>query len=182
MFLELNFNNMGRGSAEDYVEGVGLEVTPDDNRDHFADDVSIDAVTGGEGYSSTPPTSGRHWDGWVSCGFYSVEQIVPDERIVHNMEHGNVILSYNLTDPAQVEELEDVFDSIGSTNQWGVARYYDRIPEGTIALTTWGVIDGPMDGIDQERIERFFETYSGAISPEFPGGAPCTQNGVMDPA
>ena len=173
----------GGGDASEYVEGVGEAVPTTEDRTHFAPNFTIADITDGAGYTTTPPTSGRHWDGWVSCGFYGVDQPVPDERIVHNMEHGNIVVSYNLTDPEQVKELEDAFDSIGLTDRWGVARYYDKIPEGTVALTTWGVIDGPMDGIDRGRMERFFEEYSGTLSPEFPnGGADCTRGGVMNPA
>jgi len=181
--LPLNFGGGGQGSADGYVQGIGVAVDTSEDRTHFADTFTIDQVTGGEGYSTTPPTSGRHWDGWAACGFYGPDQPLPDERIIHNMEHGNIIVSYNFSDPDQISELEDVFDSIGRTNLWGVARFYDQIPEGTVALTTWGVIDGPMDGIQQDRIEQFFEAYSGILSPEFPNsGTPCTTGGVMNPA
>ena len=180
--LPVNFG-VGRGSADGYVDGVGVEVETSEDRTHFADNFTIADVSGGEGYSTTPPTSGRHWNGWAACGFYGPAEVLADERILHNLEHGNVVLSYNFTDPDRVAELEDVFDSIGRTNLWGVARFYDQIPEGTVALTTWGVIDGPMEGIQSDRIEQFFEAYSGTLSPEFPnGGAPCTTGGVMNPA
>ncbi len=181
--LPLNFGGIGQGSADGYVQGIGTQVDTSEDRAHFADSYTIEQVSNGEGYSTTPPTSGRHWNGWAACGFYGPDQILADERIIHNMEHGNIVVSYNFTEPEQIQELEDVFDSIGKTNLWGVARFYDRIPEGTVALTTWGVIDGPMDGIQKDRIEAFFDAYSGTLSPEFPnGGAPCTQGGVMNPA
>ena len=167
----------GTGSADGYVDGVGEQLAVPDDRGHFPDTLSITAVNP-DGYT-VPPTSGQHWNGWVSCGFYTAA--VPDERIVHNMEHGNIIVHYNLPDPAQVDELRDAYDSIGETGSWGVARPYDAIPEGTIALTTWGVRDGPMEGIDRERMAQFFELYSGKLGPEFPNGAPCTQGGVMGP-
>ena len=181
--LPVNFGG-GRGSADGYVEGVGTQVQTSEDRTHFDDSYTIDQVSpDGQGYSTTPPTSGRHWNGWAACGFYGPDQTLADERILHNLEHGNIVVSYNLTDPDQIQELEDTFESIGKTNLWGVARFYDKIPEGTVALTTWGVIDGPMDGIQKDRIESFFDAYSGTLSPEFPnGGAPCTQGGVMNPA
>ena len=181
--LPVNFGGGGQGRADGYVQGIGTEVETSEDRTHFADNFTITDVTDGEGYSTTPPTSGRHWNGWAACGFYGPDQPLPDERIIHNMEHGNIVVSYNFSDPDQIAELEDVFDSIGRTNLWGVARFYDQIPEGTVALTTWGVIDGPMDGIQKDRIEQFFEAYSGTLSPEFPNsGAPCTTGGVMNPA
>ena len=178
--IPLGGGNDGSGSTGDtdgYVGGIGMLIEISDDRGHFPDTLSITSVNP-DGYT-IPPTSGQHWNGWVSCGFYTAP--VPDERIVHNMEHGNIIVHYNLPDPAQVDELRAAYDSIGETERWGVARPYDQIPEGTIALTTWGVRDGPMDTIDRERMARFFESYSGKLGPEFPNGAPCTQGGVMSP-
>ena len=204
--LPVNFGGGGsrQGEASGYVDGIGTQVDAPEDRAHFADSFTIYDVTNQEGYSTTPPTSGRHWNGWVQCGWYT--EAVPDERIVHNMEHGNIILSYNLADQAQIDELQDAYESIGLTNRWGVARPYDpgpdaegndRFPEGTIALTTWGVInkwhvddlgaDGDTIGVGKERIEEFFRAYSGTLSPEFPAiegrpaGADCTRGGVMNP-
>ena len=191
--LPLNFGGSGTGSADGYVDGIGEQLTVAASRDHFPDTVNITAVNP-DGYT-VPPTSGQHWNGWVQCGFY--RELVPDERIVHNMEHGNIIVHYNLADDAQIDELASAFDAIGLTNLWGVARPYqpgdDLFPEGSISLTTWGVRDTwnvrqvddannyQIIGIDKERIERFFEAYAGKLGPEFPNGAPCTQGGVMSP-
>ena len=195
-----NFGGTGQGEASEFVEGIGVEAELAPSAAHFPDNLFIADVVPG-GYLTTPPTSGRHWNGWVQCGFYT--NPVPDERIVHNMEHGNIVVSYNLADQAQIDELQDAFDDIGLTNAWGVARPYDPgtldadgnelFPEGTIALTTWGVIDKwnvrevddadnhRIVGVDKDRIERFFEAYSGKLGPEFPNGAPCTTGGVMNP-
>ena len=174
------------GSADAYIPGIGRQIEIAGNVDHFRDDVNIGAVVP-DGYRTVdddgvaiPPTSGRHWDRWASCGFYT--EPVPDERIVHNMEHGNIIVSYNLTEQADIDALRAAYDGIDLTRQWGVARPYDGIAEGTVALTTWGVVDGPIDGIDPARIALFFESYAGKLGPEFPNGAPCTQGGVMNPA
>jgi hypothetical protein len=178
VILPVNFGGSGQGEASEYVEGIGTQSEVSPSQEHFPDTLNIGEVVP-EGYLTTPPTSGRHWNGWVQCGFYTSP--VPDERIVHNMEHGNIIVSYNLTDQAQIDALAEAFDDIGLTNAWGVARPYDEIPEGTIYLTTWGVIDGPMHEVDGDRIERFFEAYSGKLGPEFPNGAPCTTGGTMNP-
>ena len=42
---------------------------------------------------------------------------------------------------------------------------YDQIPEGQVAVATWGVLD-LMDGIDPERIKTFFDAYFGNLGPE----------------
>ena len=178
-----------QGRATAYIPGIGHEVDVIDDVTHFSEEFTISDIVDG-GYSTTPPTSGRHWGRWASCGFYRNgiqpdTEPVPDEVIVHNMEHGNIILSYNITDEAQVDTLEADFNSIGDARLWGVARYYDKIPEGQIVLTTWGVIDQwnlADAGIDpRTRMGRFFDAYSGALGPEFPNGSPCTSGGSMNP-
>ncbi len=171
-------------TAVAYIPGIGRQIEVAGDVGHFPDNLDITAVVP-EGYHTVdpddpnvaiPPTSGRHWDRWASCGFYT--EPVPDERIVHNMEHGNIIVSYNLTDQAEIDALKAAYEAIDLTADWGVARPYDGIAEGAVALTTWGVVDGPMVGVDAARIERFFDAYAGKLGPEFPNGAPCTQGGV----
>lgn len=48
-------------------------------------------------YNSNPPTSGDHWDKPTDWGVYTEE--LPDERAVHNLEHGGVWITYNCSVP-----------------------------------------------------------------------------------
>ena len=159
----------GLGSYSEYQEGIGVQQPEMPSRDHVDEGVTVE-------YSTTPPTSGEHWDFWARCGFY--EDGLPDERIVHNLEHGNIVVSYNLTEPADVERLRDFMDGFDLAPDWAVTRFYPEIAEGTVALSTWGVLD-TMQGVDEDRIERFFDAYAGRLGPEFPDGAPCAVTGVM---
>lgn len=43
-------------------------------------------------YNSNPPSSGWHYASPVDPGFY--DKAVPDEYIVHNLEHGDVWIAY----------------------------------------------------------------------------------------
>ena len=160
----------GVGTHREYVEGVGEQQEIMPSRIHVPEEQSVD-------YSTTPPTSGDHWDWWARCGFY--EDGLPDERIVHNLEHGNVVVSYNLPDGPELERLKEFMDDFELAPSWAITRFYDEIPEGTVALSTWGVLD-TMQGVDEDRIERFFRHYAGTLGPEFPNGAPCTTSGVMN--
>ena len=159
----------GLGRYTEYQEGIGVEQTLMPTLNHVPETQRVD-------YSTTPPTSGDHWDFWARCGFY--EDGMPDERIVHNLEHGNIVVSYNLPNPADVDQLRDFMDGFDLAPDWAVTRFYDKIPEGTVALSTWGVLD-EMVGVDEDRIERFFDAYAGRLGPEFPNGAPCAVTGVM---
>ena len=114
-------------------------------------------------YNTTPPTSGDHWPRWANCGFY--QQGLPDELIVHNLEHGHIVVSYNLATLEQVNLLRAGFRESSFSREWGVARFYDKISAGTVVVTAWGGLD-TMNGIDLERIETFFKTYAGGLGPE----------------
>jgi hypothetical protein len=114
-------------------------------------------------YNTTPPTSGDHLAGWADCGFYPGG--LPDELIVHNLEHSNIVVSYNLPAGDDVERLRSVMDNLGLATDWGVTRFYDKIPEGTVALAAWGRLD-TVQGVDRGKITRFFDAYADALGPE----------------
>ena len=149
------------GASQEYVEGVGVrqEFMPVGPRGLNAH------VSGNEivSYNTSPPTSGDHWSTPANCGIYA--DGLADERIVHNLEHGNIVVSYNLASPEDVDQLKDTVNSIGLSAVWGITRFYDKIPVGTVAVSAWGVLD-QMDGVDRERISRFFDTYAGSLGPE----------------
>ena len=139
-------------------------------RIHFPNQLRIGDVIPG-GYDTVPPTSGPHWNAWSDCGFYNYP--LPDELLVHNLEHGNIIVSYNLTTEAEIAALRQAVDAIPLAAEYAIIRRYLDIPEGMVALTTWGVLDR-MVGVDAERIAAFFAAYPGNTGPEFANGLPCT--------
>jgi hypothetical protein len=150
------------GTADAYVEGVGEKQEVMRTKNHVdlnSDD--DDDVT----YNSAPPASGDHWSIPQRCGFFT--DPVPDEQIVHNLEHSNIVISYNLPNQADVDALKDVYNELeeGWRVHFTVARPYDEIADGQVALSAWGVID-VMDGVDAERIEEFFQHYVGRLGPE----------------
>ena len=156
-----------RGDSDQYVEGIGVQHDILPSRTHVSESTTVE-------YNTIPGTSGDHWAMWSRCGFF--EDGLPDERVVHNLEHGNIVVSYNLTTPEEVKELREVMGSVGLAGVLGVTRFYDKIELGTVALSAWGVSD-TMTGIDEERINKFFETYGGTLGPE--GNIPCLNSGVM---
>jgi Protein of unknown function (DUF3105) len=55
-------------------------------------------------WNSFPPTSGRHYVNPLPFGLYT--EVVPEIRLVHNLEHGAVILQYgNKVPAAQVRQI-----------------------------------------------------------------------------
>ncbi len=159
----MNFNRTSapEGSAHEYVEGVGLKqvlmpVGPTGLNEHVPMGQTVE-------YSTVPPTSGDHWDTQARCAFY--EDGLPDERIVHNLEHGIIVVSYNLETLGEVNDLKEAMDSIELASLWGLTRFYDQLPVGTVAAATWGVSD-TMQGVDRDRLATFIETYAGNLGPE----------------
>ncbi|OGE32521.1 hypothetical protein A3C59_01470 [Candidatus Daviesbacteria bacterium RIFCSPHIGHO2_02_FULL_36_13] len=44
-------------------------------------------------YNSNPPTSGTHFPVWAKKGVY--DRVISDGHLVHSLEHGYVVISYN---------------------------------------------------------------------------------------
>ena len=147
-------------------EPIEHEIMP--TRDHVAEGVPVT-------YNSIPPTSGDHWSKWSRCGFFPLR--IPDERLVHNLEHGNIVVSFNLATSEEVGRLLEALEDIDMSADWGVSRSYDQIPPGTVAVAAWGVSD-TMLGVIPERIQSFFETFAGEKGPE---RIPCSKSGVVPP-
>jgi hypothetical protein len=106
-------------------------------------------------YNSTPPTSGPHLNAIARWGIH--DSPIPNELQVHNLEDGGVMVQYNCPDGcgelvAQLTQLVNHYD-----DHLILAPYPDM--DARIALTAWGRIDKLSD-FDEERIERFIETYS----------------------
>jgi hypothetical protein len=116
-------------------------------------------------WNTDPPTSGQHYDQPAEGGFYEVAP--PDEQLVHNLEHGYIILYYNcagLNDTACTALHEDIQQSM---SQAGVSRN-TRTPkliaaprqtmENRITLTSWGRIYR-VDSFDSTEYALFVEQY-----------------------
>ena len=150
------------GTAEAYVDGVGVKQEIMRTKNHV--DLNSDSADDDVVYNTAPPTSGDHWSAANRCGFYT--DPVADEAIVHNLEHGNIVVSYNLSGE-EVDALEAVYNDLDDSwrNHFTVMRPYTEIADGQVALSAWGVLD-VMDGVDEDRIKRFYEHYVGRLGPE----------------
>ena len=151
------------------MEGVGESVQLEGaNHVDFGQDVI---------YLTTPPTSGNHWGAPAACGVYDRE--VADEQVVHNMEHGHVVISHNLLDqPNELDRLEALAADLPDLGVWGIVRPYDEIEPGTVPMTAWGVTD-TVQGVDEEGIRTFYESYMrNRFSDETArlGAIPCTSS------
>ena len=83
-------------------------------------------------WNSFPPTSGRHYYQWMPFGIYT--EVVPEIRLVHNLEHGAVILQYGDKVPAaQVQQITAWYQQDAN------AVVVSPLPKlgAKVALTAW---------------------------------------------
>lgn len=104
-------------------------------------------------YNSNPPTSGPHWgDGVAGPGIK--DKPVPDELVLHSMEHGAAVLWYKDDLPkAEVEKITKAFNN-ASGKKIMLPRKELDVP---VALTSWGWIL-KLKTIDETKIKEFIET------------------------
>jgi len=110
-----------------------------------------------EPYSTDPPTSGSHSANAVLAGFY--DSPIPDENIVHNLEHGHIAISY---DCSKLDDCETVQQNLRRIVQqyknWKVIAVPRANRDAPIALTAWQRIE-LLDAYDEERIIAFIDTW-----------------------
>ena len=103
-------------------------------------------------YNSVPATSGWHYDDESSPTRWGVHQeVVPDEVLVHNLEHAGVGVHYNCPDGCE-ELVEKLAEIVKSSNKVLLSPYPNM--GTTIALTAWNYID-QFDEFDEDRIIDF---------------------------
>ncbi len=108
-------------------------------------------------YNSDPPTSGWHYADALAAGFY--EQPVPDELLVHNLEHGHIVIAYDCSKLADCEGGKAQLRGIVSRfNRWKVTVVPRQNADAALALTAWGRID-KLDGFDEKRIVAFINAW-----------------------
>ena len=135
-------------------------------------------VAGPVKYSVTPPVGGDHNATWMNCGVY--DQAVPNERAVHNMEHGAVWITYSPSLAASaVSQLRAFFgrQTVLNPSGQGGSRYIDLTPypglPSPIVVSSWGFqlrLTSPTDPRLQQFVNKF--RVSQQYTPEY--GAPCT--------
>ena len=104
-------------------------------------------------YNSNPPTSGWHAPQAVAWGSSRTE--VPDEMILHNLEHGGIWISYrDPHDTALVEQLE----ALGSRYRSKVLVTPRPGNDRAVAVAAWERLL-KLDAYDERRIVEFIAAY-----------------------
>ena len=136
------------------------EKFPDQGAQHIADEQSF------TGYSNAPPTSGPHWGASAPWGIYS--EPLPNERQVHNLEHGGVMIQYNAEDQNLITQLRRFAQKQSNFPCFLVVAPYPDM-QFTVAVTAWDVRD-TMDSYDEERLQEFVDAYRNKGPERLPCG------------
>lgn len=109
-------------------------------------------------YNSNPPTSGWHYAQEATWGVHSEE--LPDEQVLHNLEHGGVWISYADIDQETRNSIENL-----------VKKYPDKLivtprakDDSKIAVVSWGRVM-KLDQYDEAKIVAFIQANKNK-SPE----------------
>jgi hypothetical protein len=153
---------------------------PDDGSSHVTDGATCRANpsscgVAGAPYSSTPGTSGPHWNNPTSWGVYTTPQ--NESQVIHNLEHGGIVIWYDpdALDAGGIAELADYVDRQVSAGISGRFKFmlspWDGADPlgGAIAVTAWrNLLE--LDEVDLGAIDAFASEHYG-MSPE-PNGGP----------
>ena len=138
-------------------------------------------VEGPVQYETNPPTVGPHNASPGPTGFFDTPQV--PEQLVHNMEHGQIVLWYDPEAPQQVkDDLEALVEKQLSTT---VATPYEGLEEYNFYMTAWNKLpDAPKDSagtgylqgcdlVSEDVVNEFRREHQGKspepITPPFEG-------------
>ncbi len=160
---------------EIYQDERGLATYGSDGSvPNTAPHVSVDVDYEADG-NSNPPAGGPHHAG--GCG-NDPEEAPPvcgpapwgvyrapwsPSTLIHNMEHGGMVVWYNTTDQAIIDDLEDFARDLFPV----VLNPYPDMEDEYIAVTTWGRIDKfPVSEYTRDRVEEFEDVHNCRFNPE----------------
>ncbi len=105
-------------------------------------------------YNSNPPTSGWHWDEPRGAGIFTAPQV--PEQLVHDLEHGFIIIQYNNLPAADVQRLTAL---VQRDRYHTILAPYSGLPEDArVALTAWTRLQ-TCGGVDEKAIAAFINAY-----------------------
>ena len=123
-------------------------------------------------YTSTPATSGPHWNTPANWGNYPVA--VSQAQVVHNLEHGGIVIWYDaerITPEDRVELTAFVEDELaGERFKFILSPWQGEDFGHAIAVTAWTRLLF-QDELNLDEIREFVDRYYGRLGPE-PGGGP----------
>jgi hypothetical protein len=143
----------GGGAEANGVDGACTRQTfPPQGREH------VQELAKDFKYSTNPPTSGPHFPVPAVWNVYT--EPVPEIRLVHNLEHGGVIVQYG--DKVPQDQVQAITEWYQSDPEHGDGLIIAPLPElgNKIAATAWTHLM-TCSSFDQGALDRFRSDYRG---------------------
>ena len=146
-----------------------------DDRQHFANGISYPICTAAQiaaneisnplCYLSNPPVSGPH--GASPMAFKVLDNPAPKENLLHNMEHGGVVIWYNTTNRDVISQLNEITNNSLDKRRLVVISEYREMEAETIAVTSWTRLDKfAVRDFNAKRVSDFIEVHNKRYNPE----------------
>ena len=109
-------------------------------------------------YEANPPTTGNHWPPGEQADPGFSEVPIESERLVHNQEHGQIVIWYN---PDASEEVLGQIEDMTEQNSVNLAAPWDEVEDPyNFVLTAW-------DGENDEGVQMSCELPSQQVWDDF---------------
>lgn len=150
------------GVAADAANCGEIEEQDSQGADH------IEVGAAHDPYTTNPPTSGPHYNepglGPVQTGFYEDAAEAPPEGVVHNLEHGMIVIYYNPDAPAEV--IDDIKNAVDDESIATVATPWADIEgDANVIYTAWGLSQS-CEQVSRAVLNDFRKKYQGIAGEE----------------
>jgi hypothetical protein len=130
-----------------------------------------DGTIGGP-YGSVPATSGQHWGTPANWGVYTTSNPAIESQVVHNLEHGGIVIWYQPT--ASQEDIDALTQftqqQLNSSDYKVILSPWSGQDFGhPIAVTAWNWLLY-LDSADIDQLRAFQEDHPPSDAPEPFGG------------
>ena len=136
---------------------------------HEADEGTLHVGVGEKTtYKTDPPTSGTHWNqASVAPAPWGIkEATLPNEVIVHNLEHGGIVIFYKDLTPSDLAALRELARTMMQSGFPKIVVEPYPLTDSKIALSAWRW-SLKLQGYDDVPIVKFVKThYEGPDAPE----------------
>ena len=126
----------------------GVRTFPVAGQDH------IDPGEQPDNWNSNPPTSGDHLANPLPPGVYDNEQDM--RALVHNQEHGYVVILYKGIPPDQVDQLRQFVEARDGSKL--VLAPYSGLESNGVALTAWQNLE-ILERVNMDVVQAFVNDY-----------------------
>jgi hypothetical protein len=127
---------------------TGVRTFAEAGRDHIGNNEQPD------NWNSNPPTSGDHLATPLGAGVYDSEQDM--RALVHNLEHGYVVILYKGIPADQVEQLTKFVEARDRSKL--ILAPYTALDSNGVALTAWQNLE-TMQRVNMDVVQAFVNDY-----------------------